>query len=156
GTAGVQGTNDGVGGNARFFDPSGIALDSSGNVFVADGYIRRITPAGQVTTIPVAARYGIAGGLAGELFAVGSVSNTMRKFTLSGSNWIGSTIAGTGVSGTNDGTGSEAQFHFALSLNGLAIDGAGNLYAADQLNFTIRKLTPAGSNWQVSTIAGAP
>ena len=54
GFAGYYGSADGIGSNARFFEPSGVAVDTNGNVYVADHYnytIRKITPAGAVTTL---------------------------------------------------------------------------------------------------------
>src|SRR5207245_1293173 len=102
-----------IGSNARFWNPQGVAVDSAGNVYVADSNnhtIRKITPNGMVITLA---------GLAGR-------------------------------SGSADGTGSTARFS---SLQGLAVDSAGNVYVADTDNSTIRKITPAGL---VSTVAGQP
>src|SRR5437667_11880534 len=62
------------------------------------------------------------------------------------------TLAGlAGVTGSSDGTNSNARFYFPA---GLAVDGAGNLYVAEILNHTIRKLTLLGTNAVVTTLAG--
>ena len=65
-----------------------------------------------------------------------------------------STIAGmSGVAGTNDGINSDARFNRPSSV---ALDGAGNLLVTDNYNNTIRKITPVGSDWAVTTVAGMP
>jgi len=79
-------------------------------------------------------------------------NHTIRKLTLSGTNWVVSTIAGlAGSSGSADGTNSDARFNGPY---GITVDGNTNIYVADTGNDTIRKLTPSGTNWVVSTIAG--
>ncbi len=66
-------------------------------------------------------------------------------------NVLVTTIAGQIFSGTNDGTGTNAQFS---SPEGIALDANSNLYVADTGNNTIRKISPSGTNWMVTTIGG--
>ena len=166
GAAGVPGATDANGTNARFSGPAALVADPSGNVFVADylnGSIRKITPAGDVTTYAgqtphagytdgaaaqAAFRYplGIAADAAGNLYVADTYNFVIRKITPAG---IVSTLAGTpGVAGYVDATGGAAKF--ALP-QGIAIDSGGNLYVADNLNNCVRKVTPAGV---VTTYAG--
>jgi sugar lactone lactonase YvrE len=166
GLAGVQGSDDGIGCAARFFVPSGVAVDSAGNVYVADTYnftIRKINPSGLVSTLAGlagsngsangvgnAARFdfpnGVAVDSAGNVFVADTSNSTIRKITPSG---LVSTLAGlAGSSGSDDGAGSAARFN---DPRGVAVDSAGNVYVADFDNSTIRKITSAG---MVSTLAG--
>ena len=177
GLAGSSGSLDGAGGNARFYGPAGLTVDTNGNIFVCDEnnyIIRKITPAGLVSTIAGlagnsggtdgtnnVARFnfprGIVSDPAGNLFVADQNSYTIRKMSQVGTNWVVTTIAGlTGTSGTNDGVGNAARFGDAGfgGPAGITIDAATNLYVADFANHTIRKLTPVGTNWSVSTIAG--
>ncbi|HEY4284168.1 MAG TPA: hypothetical protein VGM62_13975, partial [Chthoniobacterales bacterium] len=167
GPGGARGSVDGSGSAARFDYPSGIAVDTAGNAYVADNgssVIRKITANGVVTTLAgLAYQSGSANGTgnvarfngpvsvavdgSGNLYVADSGNNTIRKITAGGTV---STLAGmAGVSGNADGFGSAA--HFANPM-GVTVDGAGNVYVADTGNGTIRKITPNGS---VTTLAGA-
>ncbi len=166
GTAGTSGTTDGTGTAARFNSPSGIEIDSSGNLFISDyanDTIRKITTAGVVTTFAgtagtsgttdgtgTAARFNRPSGIeidsSGNLFVTDTSNHTIRKITSAG---VVTTFAGTaGSSGTTDGTGTAARFN---SPSDIEIDASGNLYVADLLNHTLRKITSAGV---VTTFAG--
>ena len=156
---------DGIGTGARFYFPQKAALDQAGNVYVANMFgetIRKITPAGVVTTfagsgefgsadgVGTAAQFGFPSGVAvdnaGTIYVAEYLNNTIRKITPAG---VVSAFAGlAGSSGSADGPGSAARFY---APEGLAVDGAGNLYVADTSNNTIRKITSAGI---VSTFAG--
>lgn len=169
GSKGIRGSADGTGTAARFGAPEGLAIDSADNIYVADSNhtIRKITPAGVVTTIagtadaPGAkdgvgtaasfyAPYGITLDAAGNLYVTDALNNSVRKITPAG---VVSTLAGlAGAVGTADGTGAAATFNFTLGTGGsLAVDGSGNLYTNQFLDDIVRKITPAGV---VSTVVG--
>ncbi len=166
GSAGISGSADGTGSAARFNNPNGVAVDGSGNVYVADTCnhtIRKITSAGVVTTLAgsagssgsadgtgSAARfnypYGVAVDGSGNVYVADTNNHTIRKITSAG---VVTTLAGSaGSSGSADGTGSAARFNYPY---GVAVDGSGNVYVADTANHTIRKITSAGV---VTTIGG--
>ncbi len=167
GTAGLPGTADGTGTAARFNFPIGIAVDSGGNLYVADAknfIIRKITAAGVVSTFagapfqigatdgPAASArfflpYGVATDSAGNVYVADGGNHTIRKITPAG---VVSTLAGSPLqTGTTNGTGAAARFNTPW---GIAVDGAGNVYVADSENHLIRKITAAGV---VTTLAGA-
>ena len=166
GSPGIIGSADGTGSDARFTVPKGVAVDGSGNVYVADSWnqtIRKITSAGVVTTLAGSpgvsgfadgtgsgARFSYPSGLAadgsGNVYVADSQNKTIRKITSAG---VVTTLAGTpGALGTANGTGSAARF---IAPSGIAVDGSGNVYVADRS--TIRKITPAGV---VTNLAGTP
>jgi sugar lactone lactonase YvrE len=160
------GSADGTGTSAQFNYPFGLAADSSGNLYVADAYnhaVRKITPAGVVTTVAGQARVpGTADGTgtaaqfyypgdvavdsSGNLYVADSYNHSIRKITPAG---VVTTFAGlTGTSGTADGTGTAARFYYPA---GVTVASTGFLYVADNGNNTIRRISAAGV---VSTLAG--
>jgi hypothetical protein len=167
GLTGSSGAADGTGSAARFNNPSGVAADSAGNVYVADtvnNTLRMVTPQGSVTTlagspgvagstdgIGTAARFqgpqGLALDASGNLYVADTNNHTIRKVVLSTASVT--TVAGTaGNPGSADGSGSSAQFDFP---SGVAVDSVGNVYVADTENNTIREILPSGV---VATSAG--
>ena len=159
---GKEGFANGQGSAARFSWPAGIAMDATGNLYVADSSnhrIRKVTPEGEVSTLAggkkgfadgqgSAARFNgpsaIAIDAAGNLYVADGVNNRICKVTPKGEV---STLAG-GRRGFADGQGSAARF---WGPSGIAVDAAGNLYVVDNNNYSIRKITPKG---KVSTLAG--
>jgi hypothetical protein len=167
----VGGYADGTGSAARFSFPYGVAVDTDGNVYVADGNnnaIRKVSAAGEVTTLAglagssgstdgtgTAARFsspfGVTVDSTGNVYVADGGNNTIRKVTPTG---VVTTLAGQpGSSGSNDGLGSAARFNFPASV---AVDSAGTVYVADQYNQTIRKVTPAGGVTTLAGLAGVP
>lgn len=166
GGTGTSGSVNGFGTNALFNHPYGIAVDKSGNVYVADSdnyVIRKMATDGQITTLAGTVGsagsadgpgntatfkfpYGIGVDKNGNVYVTDTLNHTIRKISPLGAV---STLAGSaGTSGSKDGTGAGALFKFPY---GLAVDATGNVFVADTSNHTIRKITPAGV---VSTLAG--
>ena len=161
----IAGFENGTGVAASFNYPRDVAVDSSGNVYVADAsnhMIRKITAAGVVTYLAgyttsgstngtgTAASFNGPGGIAVDSSGIVYVSDTyncmIRKITAVG---VVTTLAGTGSLGSTNGTGTAASFGYPY---GLGIDSVVNLYVADSSNHMIRKITPAGV---VTTFAGS-
>ena len=160
-------STDGTGTAAQFLFPTGIAIDSTDTLYVADSgnnTIRKVTSAAVVTTLAglagvvggadgtgSAARFwnprGIAVDSAGTtIYVADSQNHTIRKVTSAG---VVTTLAGfPGSPGAVDATGTAARFRFP---SGLTVDGAGTVYVADTNNHTIRQVTAAGV---VTTLAG--
>ena len=153
GLADTPGGTDGTGSAARFSNPLGIAVDSAGTVYVAEGVsrIRTITPAGVVSTLAGAASglnfpRGIAVDSTGNVYVADQNNHTILKIA---PGVIVTTLAGlAGMSGNSNGTGSAARFN---RPQGVAVDTTGTVYVADSSNNTIRQITPAGV---VTTLAG--
>jgi sugar lactone lactonase YvrE len=177
GSAGSSGANDGMGSAAQFNYPLGVAVDSASNVYVGDygnGTIRKVTPTGVVTTLAGSSvsygtndgtgtnalfngPWGVAVDAIGNVYVADTDNMTIRKVTSAGivTTLAGSTQfdpGGAQLFGSADGTNGAAQFYYP---DGVAVDGAGNLYVADANNCLIRKVTPVGKNWVVTTLAGS-
>jgi sugar lactone lactonase YvrE len=175
--SGAQGAANGAGTEASFNFPGGIAVDSSGTVYVADTYnnmIRMITSSGVVSTFAgtgvkgfqngsvLSATFnepiGLALDAAGNLYVADTFNQVVRKITHDGTV---STFAGGGGGGPGDGgaggygsgfkngLGPAAAFWDPVSV---AVDSPGNLYVVDLMNQQIRKITPTGV---VTSLAGA-
>jgi sugar lactone lactonase YvrE len=160
---------DGEGTLAQFSALRTVTMDRAGNFYaISSGAIRKITPAGVVSTLAgkfdewayvdgvgSAARFVVLTGLvcdaAGNLFAIDRGAHVIRKITPAG---VVSTFAGQPTPidqylGTHaDGSATAARFYLPEEL---AIDAQGNLYVGDI--YTIRKVTPDGN---VTTLAGSP
>ena len=166
GSADASGDTDGPGATARFNDPTGIAVDTAGNLYVSDdsnGVVRKIAPDGTVSTLAgqsgqhgdtdgtgTSARFngprGIAVDGAGNVYVADENSSDIRKITPAG---VVTTVAGvSGKTGSADGPGATATFNAPRAL---AVDASGTIYVADTDSATIRKIAPDGT---VSTLAG--
>ena len=179
GSASPTPDNPDPGGGLTLYNPSGVAVDASGQVYVADSQnhlIRQISPDGAVTIL--AGRLDNAGaGLSGSADGAGSVAqfnnplglaldpagrrllvadtdnHLIRQIDLSSGSV--STLAGAahpaaGENAFGQADGSGTAARF-YSPSGLAIDASGTVYVADTSNHLIRQITPAGV---VSTLAG--
>jgi sugar lactone lactonase YvrE len=166
GTAGSAGYADGSGGAARFNAPSRLETDADANLYITDSgnsAIRRITPAGVVTTLAGSGSCGSTDGNGaqaqfcnpkgialdrwGNLWVTDTGNHTVRRIDANGRV---STVAGApGVCGSADG-GASARF---CSPQDVAVDYWGNVYVADTGNSTVRMIAPDG---KVSTLAGVP
>ena len=156
---------------ATLYSPDGLALDGAGNLYIADsenGRVRKVDArTGVITTVTgtgiagdsgdgglaTQARFRLPTGLAldgaGNLYIADHGNHRVRRVdALTG---VITTVAGTGEDGySGDGrAATEAQLHFP---DGLALDGAGNLYIADTVNGRVRRVD--GQTGVITTVAG--
>ncbi len=161
---GERGSTDGPAAVALFRHPEGVAVSGSGNVYVADTLnhlIRRITPAGVVSTLAGSGAVGsnngpgagasfnrptgVAVDAAENVYVTDSGNHKVRFITSAG---VVSTFAGTGVQSGSNGPTASASFD---TVRGPALDAAGNLYVIDGVQ-RIRKI----ANGQVTTLTASP
>ena len=148
---------DGQGTAAKFSNPTGVAVASTGTIYISDASnnrIRVISNTGAVTTIAGSGAPGFLNGQGtsaqfnapraisvdstGNIYVVDYNNNRIRKITDTGSV---STLSGTGAFGAVNGVGSVATFKYP---EGIAVDAAGNLFVGDVTNNCIRKITGSG------------
>ncbi|SDS82143.1 NHL repeat-containing protein [Mucilaginibacter mallensis] len=151
--SGVAGNNNGLGTASSFNRPLGLTIDAVGNIYVADqanNVIRKITPAGMVSTFAgtgtagntngnvTAASFdspsGIAIDAAGNIYVADSGNDLIRKISTSG---MVSTYAGNGSEGTTNGVGEIATFSYPTAV---VVDKDGNLYIGEANSGLIRKI----------------
>ena len=162
---GTLGFADGTGTTARFYQPTGLAFDA-GRKYVrsrqSNHRIRKITPAGEVSTFAGSGTFGFADGTGtaaqfngpfdvdvdavGNVYVADTYNYRIRKITPAG---VVTTLAGNANYGYADGDGAAAKFN---QPKGVAVDPAGNVYVTDENNTRIRKITPTGT---VTTFAGS-
>ena len=147
--------------SATLYNPTGVAVDSLFNVYIADTYnskIRKITSAGIITTFAgtgasgnsgdtgaatsaqLNSPYGVAVGLSGSLFIVDMYNYNVRMVS---SNGIIATYAGTGVYGYSGDGGAATSATFAYP-SGVAVNSVGTLFIADSNNYVIRMVSTTG------------
>ena len=162
GTRGSLGDN-GPATSAQFYGPAGLAVDSLGNLYIADygnNRIRKVSNGviatvagggaslgdnGPATSAQLALPYGIAVDSGGNLYVADWGNNRIRKV----SNGVITTVAGNGTRGFSGDNGLATAAQLA-NPQGIAVDSAGNLYIADFGNASIRKV----SNGIITTVAG--
>jgi uncharacterized protein (TIGR03437 family) len=154
--------------DASLSEPSGLAFDGAGNLYIADtnnNCIRIVTPdqnihtfaglcsyalfqgdGGPATSAKLNKPYSVAVDPYGSVYISDTENERLRKVTPDG---IINTIAGTGTAGFSDGPALQAEF---ASPSGIALDASGSIYVADKSNFRIRKVLPSGI---VVTVAGS-
>jgi sugar lactone lactonase YvrE len=167
GSGGYSG-DGGAATSAQLNRPSGVAVDGAGNLFIADHdnqRVRKVSVSGVISTVAGNGSYGYSGdsgpatsarlnspeGLAvdaaGNLYIADSYNYRVRKVSASG---VITTVAGDGIYGYSGDGGPAISAQLTLP-EGVAVDGAGNLYIADYGNQRVRKVSASGV---ISTVAG--
>jgi sugar lactone lactonase YvrE len=168
GSAGYSG-DGGAASSAELYHPCGVAVDSAGNVYIADTaneVVRKVTTGGTISTVAGMAHTaayagdggaatsaslnkptGVALDAAGNLYIADSFNHCIRMVATSGTI---TTVAGNSFSGS-EGDGGPATSASLNTPQGVAVDGAGNLYIADTANSLVRKVAPDGT---ITTLAG--
>ncbi|MFT5724010.1 MAG: sugar lactone lactonase YvrE [Bacteroidia bacterium] len=155
---------DGTGASAQFNGIYGLTVDNSGNIYAADKYnhcIRKVTPAGVVTTLAGSGSSGYSDGTgttarfnnphgitvdgSGNVYVSDQGNARIRKISSTG---VVTTVAGNGSFSVSNGTGSAATFYYPA---GMEMDASGNVYIASSAGNIIRKMTSSGV---VTSIAG--
>lgn len=150
---GLRGSKNGTGAGAEFNQPQALAIDSSGNVYVADegnNLIRKITSLGVVTTVAGSGSAGVKNGIgtaasfdgpagiavdaSGNLYVADSNNNLIRKIASDGTV---STLAGTGLPGSDNGVLTTASFK---NPQGVVVDQYNRVFIADTGNGLIRMI----------------
>ena len=155
--------------NAEINSPTGVAVDSAGNLYIADSLncrIRKVASGGNISTLAgngtlsysgdggaaskaqLNTPQGVAADAAGNLYLSDTLNNVVRKVSPNG---IISNYAGNGGAGSS-GDGSAATSAQLNGPQGLAVDASGNLFIADTLNAKVRKVSASGV---ISTVAGS-
>ena len=167
GTIGFNG-DEGPATSAQLFGPYGVAVDTAGDLFIADAAnerVRKVTPDGVISTVAGNGTSGYSGDgnsatsaqlntphavavdTAGNLFIADYGNNCIRKVTPNG---VISTVAGNGSLGYS-GDGGPATSAQLFDPDGVVVDAAGNIFIADKGNSCVRKVTPDGL---INTVAG--
>jgi hypothetical protein len=152
---------------AAFYNPACVALDSTGNLFIADLFnsrIRKVDTNGIITTVAggggmnpgeggaatnaaLSTPQGVALDAGGNYYIADTLNNRIRKVDTNG---IITTVAGKG-SGTYGGDGGSATNAYLSQPWGMTVDAAGNMFIADLANNMIRKVA---TNGIITTVAG--
>lgn len=170
GRAGFSG-DGGPATNSQLYNPLGVAVDTAGNIYIADdgnGRVRKVSTNGEISTVAGnGSQYGddiadggpatsaklltvsdVAVDTAGNLYIAESFDRRVRKVAPNG---VITTVAGKGGAGGNSGDGGSAANAELREPYGLAVDRTGNLYIADRGNHNIRKVA---ANGVITTVAG--
>jgi uncharacterized protein (TIGR03437 family) len=168
GTPGFSDGSDAT--KAQMNSPTGVAVDSSGNLYIADSLnrrIRKVASGGSISTFAGNGTFsysgdgapagkaqlntpqGVAADAAGNLYVADTLNNVVRKVSPNG---IISNYAGNGGAGSS-GDGNAAIGAQLNGPQGLALDAAGNLFIADTLNAKVRKVSAADG--AITTVAGS-
>ena len=140
--------------------PTGVAVDSSNNIYIAiqANRVYKVATTGALSRVAAAETlrnpFGVAVDSSDNIYITDTINNRILKVDTSMTPWTVSTVAGSGTLGDSGDDGPATSANMYYPQGGVAVDSAGNIYIGDSFNGRVRKVDTSATPWTISTFAG--